>query len=516
MQTAIIYTRVSTDEQAQKGYSLRDQAAKLEKYCIDRGIEIVNHFQDDYSAKTFERPEFKRLVSFVKKNKGKVNKLIVVKWDRFARNMEAALNMISLMLHYGVTVEAIEQPLDDSIPENYLMKAFYLAAPQVENHRRSLNTISGMRKALKEGRWIGHAPFGYKNTRDENNKPILQKSDKAELVLEAFELYATGLYEREILRKNLGLKGMNLSKQSFSEMLCNVLYCGKIKVRAYKNEPEEIVSGIHEAIVSEVLFEQAQLVSFNRKRLQAKNNKKLVELPLRGVLICSKCGRNLTGSASIGCGGKYFYYHCQSGCKERYRADVAHESLNNWLESLSLKPEIASLYIEIMEDLFKSEGKDRKSEIVQLEKQLKERKEIRVKASIKLVDDEIDKNTFNQLKERLDNEVLELSSRVSELKAGDNGFLDHCKFGFTLLSSLNTFYQEADLNSKQKLISSIFPEKLSFTGMEYRTSKPSEILNLLFLNQSELQGEKTKLPVKNDEQSGKVAGARLELTTFGL
>lgn len=516
MQRAIIYSRVSTDEQAQKGYSLRDQVAKLESYCIDKEIEIVRHFQDDFSAKTFERPEFKKLILFVKKNRGVINKLIVIKWDRFARNMEAALNMISLLLQYGVTVEAIEQPLDDSIPENYLLKAFYLAAPQVENHRRSLNTISGMRKALKEGRWIGHAPFGFKNERDENNKPILQRSEKAELVLEAFKLYATGSYEREQVRNLLSLKGMYLSKQSFSEMLNNPIYCGKIKVRAYKNEPEEIVPGLHEAIVSEELFEQVQLVCLNRKRFQAKNKKKLEELPLRGSLICSKCGKNLTGSASIGNGGKYFYYHCQSGCKERYQAEIAHKSFTHWLESLTLKPEIASLYIEIMEDLFKSDGKDRKTEVLQLEKQVKEKKELRVKASIKLVNDEIDNHTFSQLKERLDGEVLELSSRVSELKEGDNGFLDHCKFGFSLLSNLNSFYQQADLNSKQKLISSIFPEKLSFTGKEYRTSMPSEILNLLFLNQSDLQGVKIKLPIENDGQSGKVAGARLELTTFGL
>ena len=510
MQTAIIYTRVSTDEQAQKGYSLRDQAAKLERYCSDKEIEIVKHFQDDFSAKTFERPEFKKLVEFVKKNRGVINKLIVIKWDRFARNMEAALNMISLLLQYGVTVEAIEQPLDDSIPENYLMKAFYLAAPQVENHRRSLNTISGMRKALKEGRWMGPAPFGFKNDRDENNKPILQRSEKAELVLEAFKLYSTGIYEKEQVRKVLSLKGMYLTKQAFSEMLNNPLYCGKIKVRAYKDEPEEIVLGLQDAIVNEELFEQVQLVCFNRKMVKAKNKKKIEELQLRGSLLCSKCGKNLTGSASKGNGGKYYYYHCQPGCNERYRAEMAHDNFSQWLESLTLKPEIKALYLEIMIDLFKSEGKDRKTEVQQLEKQLTEKKELRIKASIKLVNDEIDKLTFSQLKERLDREVLGLSSRISELREGNNGFLDHCKFGFSVLSNLNSFYQQADLNSKQKLISSIFPEKLSFTGKDYRTSKPSEILNLLFLNQRDLQGVKIKLPIKNDEQSGKVARRGIE------
>jgi len=67
MANVIIYTRVSTDEQAEKGYSLRDQQAKLEKYCAEKGFEIIKHYQDDHSAKTFERPEFQKMLEFISK-----------------------------------------------------------------------------------------------------------------------------------------------------------------------------------------------------------------------------------------------------------------------------------------------------------------------------------------------------------------------------------------------------------------------------------------------------------------
>lgn len=70
MQTAIIYTRVSTEEQNEKGYSLADQEDKLRRFCQNKGIEIIQHFQDAHSAKTFDRPEFKNLLSFIKKIKG--------------------------------------------------------------------------------------------------------------------------------------------------------------------------------------------------------------------------------------------------------------------------------------------------------------------------------------------------------------------------------------------------------------------------------------------------------------
>lgn len=48
---AIIYIRVSTDEQAQKGYSQRSQEEKLNKYCKDNHIEIVQTVFEDHSAK---------------------------------------------------------------------------------------------------------------------------------------------------------------------------------------------------------------------------------------------------------------------------------------------------------------------------------------------------------------------------------------------------------------------------------------------------------------------------------
>ena len=75
MKNVIIYKRVSTDEQADKGYSLRAQEEKLEQYCSQRGLNIVGRYQDDHSAKTFDRPQFKKLLTFAKANKNKIDAL---------------------------------------------------------------------------------------------------------------------------------------------------------------------------------------------------------------------------------------------------------------------------------------------------------------------------------------------------------------------------------------------------------------------------------------------------------
>ena len=55
--------------------------------------------------------------------------------------------------------QAVEQPLDLSIPENKNDAGFYLAAPEVENDRRALNVFNGMRRAKKEGRWMARSDW---------------------------------------------------------------------------------------------------------------------------------------------------------------------------------------------------------------------------------------------------------------------------------------------------------------------------------------------------------------------
>ena len=149
---AILYVRVSTDEQADKGFSLQHQEERLRKYCELQNILVVGFFREDYSAKSFERPEFAKLLERLKKEKKIADYLLFLKWDRFSRNAGDAYGMINTLNRLGIEPQAIEQPLDLNIPENKIMLAFYLAAPEVENDRRALNTIAGMRRAKKEGR----------------------------------------------------------------------------------------------------------------------------------------------------------------------------------------------------------------------------------------------------------------------------------------------------------------------------------------------------------------------------
>jgi len=159
MKRACLYIRVSTDEQADKGFSQRDQAERLQNHCLKNDILVTRIIFEDYSAKTFNRPEWTKLLADLKKSRGEdFDYIMFTKWDRFSRNTADAYQMIRILtVDYQTQPIAIEQPLDLSVPESKTILAVYLSMPEVENDRRALNVTYGMRRAKKEGRWMGES-----------------------------------------------------------------------------------------------------------------------------------------------------------------------------------------------------------------------------------------------------------------------------------------------------------------------------------------------------------------------
>ena len=316
MEVADLYIRVSTDEQADKGYSQRNQEEVLRRYCEHRNITVRKVIFEDHSAKTFNRPEWKRLLTFLKKSRGRgVDKILFTKWDRFSRNAGDAYQMINTLRKLGIEPQAIEQPLDLEVPENKMMLAIYLAAPEVENDRRALNISQGMRRALKEGRHLRKAPYGYINRMEGSKKFIAPVEPAATMMKKAFHLILEDYHPIKHIWEQLKDKGMRLGRSQFYNAVRNPVYCGKIYVPAHKDEEEQFVNGQHEALVSEGDFFRAQNILEAAERKEYRPRGIVDEhLPLRGFLICPECGKILTGSGSRGRSKRYYYYHCTAEC----------------------------------------------------------------------------------------------------------------------------------------------------------------------------------------------------------
>jgi len=509
---AIIYTRVSTDEQ-NNGYSPSDQKDKLHKYCENNNIEIVGFYHDDESGKTFNRPEWLNIMQFIKKNRGYVDNILFLKWDRFSRNVAEAYITIRDLKKMGVEPQSIEQPLDFEIPESKIMLAIYLAAPEVDNDRRALNIFHGIRRGKKEGRWLGARLRGYQNTRDVNNRPIMtpEGGEQEELVKRAFKEFASGLYNIEELRLKLYKEGLKCNRNSFWMLLRNKGYIGKVLVPAFKEEPEHWVDGIHDAIIdNDTFFTVQDIIEGRKKKIPNKYQTVRDEFPLRGFLTCAQCGRTLTASSSKGkMGTLFYYYHCNKGCKERYKASQLNHQFENLLSDIKSNSQSINLFSEILKNGFKSKNTIIKSELEKIQKDVAKQKQRLKNAKDMMLDGDISSNDYKEMKSDIEEVLLKLGSDESKLISGLENHGHLVDDGIEIIQNAEKYYHSKDTVAKQRIVSSIFPEKLIYEKNEYRTPKTLKVVGLLHrIN----EGLGKKKGGKKAEKS--VSSLRVELEGF--
>lgn len=479
MRKAILYLRVSTDEQADKGYSIKYQEERLLKFCEMQGYEVVEIFKEDYSAKTFNRPEFNKLLLYLKKLKHRPELLLFTKWDRFSRNTGDAYGMINTLNKLGVDPQAVEQPLDLGIPENKIMLAFYLAAPEVENDRRALNVFVGMRRAKKEGRWMATAPRGYKNITTEEGKRIIVPSVDAPIMRWAFQQLATGVYPIDQIRRECNEKGLKCGRDNFWQIIKNPVYCGKIFIPAYKDEEAHVVNGIHEPIISEELFNKVQDVLSGKRRHKYKYGIK-EEFPLRGFMTCPKCGRTLTGSVSTGgSGNKHYYYHCVKGCRERHKIHAIHDSFGERLNELTFNDGIEELYHKITKDVFGTKSSEKSASKRQIQAEIQKNRERITNAQQMMLDGKISAEEYREIKKHYEPLIDKQLREYVDADETDTEFRRFLKKGLCLIKNLENAYNRGPAKDKQTIFRSIFKEKLKIENTEVRTGELNETFSLI-------------------------------------
>ena len=510
--TAVIYTRVSTDAQAEKGYSLRDQEDKIRHYCNQNSIEILEHYQEDHSAKNFNRPEWKLLMAYLKNNKNIIDEFVFVKWDRFSRNFMEGMRVLEEIKSLGIEINCLENNVDDSIPENKLLQTIALVLPEIENARRSMNTIDGMRRAMKEGRWPRKAPRGYKNTRDAENRIMVIVDDEiAPLIRKAFKMMSSGNMTQEDIRKELQQQGLICSKSNFPLLLQNKFYLGKIVIPAYKDEEMQIIDGLHEPIVDENLFYKVQDVLEGRNKKKPMSGKKFMrpEMPLRGFMICHNCGAKMTGSASKGNGGDYWYYHCCS-CGVRFKAPEVNNSFDKLLKKIELKDEFKELFKLAVknhgDEMMASKRKKAKNNdalILKYEARLK-----RLENSF--LDGEISGNDFSSIKGKVEEDIKKLKLDQKEILTTDELFLKNLTNGIETMSNIYNIYDASNIEGKRRIIGSIFPRKFIFDKNITRTDEINEVVRWMMSNNRAFQRLKIERNSKKMVDSSLVAPPGLE------
>ena len=395
MTRAVIYLRVSTEEQAAEGHSIDAQRTNTTTFVTARGWTLVGEYVDaGYSAKArARRPAFERLLQDAER--GLFDVVVVDEVDRFYRHLRGLLTTLDLLRQYNVTFASVQEQIDLTTPWGKLTLTILgiLAEIYIDNLRQE--TRKGCLARARKGLWNGHIPFGYCDGRcsscehpngpgycpyaggpDRNDDPerLIPHPIESEAVRRAFAWYASGAYSDARVAERLNHDGVTwedghfipfrsrghgkrppgrFSKGYVRDLLQRVFYTGVVPyygrderdIRRKRAAPLYTFPGKHPSLVDEETFRRAQEVRRQayRKRRDKETGMPQVH-PLSGLLICDTCGRVMRATSVNG--GRDRYYRDTTRLErlgecdqpnvpaEHIEAQVVH-----WLASLQLPPD---------------------------------------------------------------------------------------------------------------------------------------------------------------------------------
>jgi site-specific DNA recombinase len=461
---AIGYIRISTKDQS--AYSLDYQERRIREYCEANKLTLVAMFKDDgESSYSFDRPDWKALETFIKKNK-QVSHLIILDHDRFSRNLaEALLKIKELQDKYKIKVLATTDNIDTdfSDPTTFIMRAFKLMMAESELHGIRKRTRNGIQQANMNGRFVNAAPYGYINSRDANNKPILQiDEEKASIIRKIFKEYINGATFKEIraMVKPLGYE--QKGRSTIQDKLLNPIYAGLLMVSGKKNT---LVKGIHPPIISETDYWITQDMLQGRKPTVRQNSD---EVPLRGVLRCW-CGRLVTAGKSKGKYQYYWYYWCTEH-KTNLPAKKLHEQFNEILATLTIAPEMMEIMKEKLIKGIADRINERGLDISKITNDLANvQGRISTLEKKYLLSPAISEKSYNESIAILRGEEARLQQQFADANTNIQVYFTRLADILSKLGNLKNAFDEMDVLKQQQFINVVFKQSLSYANGSFRT-----------------------------------------------
>lgn len=472
---AIIYVRVSTAEQAIYGYSLKTQEEICLEYARRNKYDVLRVFiEKGESAKTTNRTELNNLLDYVKENKNKINFLIVHKIDRLSRDVYDTLSLQIHLNKLGIELKSTSEPLDNS-PIGKFTTNLFSSLAQLDNDIRAERTITGMKQAVKEGRWMWPAPYGYKLENLNGKSYLVINEEQANIVREIFNLYDIGIRGHELI-DCIRQKGFKLIPQTLSKILKNVAYKGMIKVENWFGNEE--IRGLHEPIIDEELFNRIQFKLGIYKNFQKSKTVLNENFPLRGILYCNICNKKLTGAFSTGRNKKYPYYRCSTNnciykSKSKYEIE---DSFRNYLKELTPKENILDDFVYSMKTVWNEKSETKNDYLKKIKNNISDI-DIKIDNLIKLYEKNLISEQdfsirYNNLKK--DKEEFNISTQEQEITL--NNLDNYIEYGINVLKVLPTFWDNSTVKIKNKLCSILFPEGIYYSDNSIGTTNLSVVL----------------------------------------
>lgn len=322
------YIRVSTQKQGE-GVSLEAQKDAIEAFASRQGLTIIRWFEERQTAAKGGRPIFNQMLGQLRR--GAARGVIIHKIDRSARNLRDWA-MFSELPDIGIDVFVATESLDFNSRGGRLTADIQavIAADYIRNLREE--TKKGIDGRLKQGLYPFRAPIGYLD--NGKGKPKTPDPEKAPLIREMFELYASGQHSLRSLRAEINHRGLRnhagqpLSLCGIETIINNPFYTGLIVIQ----RSGKTYDGIHEPIVPATLFRHVQEVKAGRNGKVVTRHNHLY----RGLFRCGLCDGPMSPELQKG----RVYYRCQTRtCPTRtIREDRLEAIITDALRRLEITP----------------------------------------------------------------------------------------------------------------------------------------------------------------------------------
>ena len=180
---AAVYARVSTDQQAEKGYSLETQIEACKARAGEKGALQIEEFVDDgYSGEYIERPALDELRA--RAGRGEFQIAVFYDLDRLARKSVTALVVAQELERARVEIVFVRDSFENNA-EGRMFFQMRSAIAEFEREKIKERTLRGKKGKARKGLIISNArPLGYRfNARDSMYEI---DAGQAELVRHAF------------------------------------------------------------------------------------------------------------------------------------------------------------------------------------------------------------------------------------------------------------------------------------------------------------------------------------------
>lgn len=161
---AAIYTRVSTEDQANEGFGLDVQRVRAKAQIEAKGWEFAGEYSDPGLSGTLDaddRPGLAKLLEDARD--GKINAVVVLALDRLARKTVLVLSIVEMLDDYSVALVSCKESLDTTTPTGRFVLTMFAALAQLERDTIVERTTAGRNERGKvDGEKGGRVPLGYK------------------------------------------------------------------------------------------------------------------------------------------------------------------------------------------------------------------------------------------------------------------------------------------------------------------------------------------------------------------